>query len=142
MHYHLASQGLSNPGIATCVPKIHSAKQRMWCAIRNNRIRCVVILLVPFGISFSDAKHGIKSAYPWRVTRDIFYWFRLASEFLTQKMAPLSISLVSTLWNFLIYLRLIIIVMLFNICLKIGGRKCSKEMMIYVFLVKGFEQNV
>jgi hypothetical protein len=28
---HLASQGLSNPGIATCVPKIHSAKQRMWC---------------------------------------------------------------------------------------------------------------
>ena len=27
---HLASQGLSNPGIAMCVPKIHSAKQRMW----------------------------------------------------------------------------------------------------------------
>jgi hypothetical protein len=45
----------------------------MWRVIRNNRIRRVVILLVPFGVSFSDAKHGIESAYPWRATRDIFY---------------------------------------------------------------------
>ena len=33
---HLASQGLSNVGIATCVPKIHSTKQRMWRACYVN----------------------------------------------------------------------------------------------------------
>jgi hypothetical protein len=47
---HLASQGLSNLGIATCMPKINSAKQRMWR---------MDILLVLFGVSFSDVKDGI-----------------------------------------------------------------------------------
>jgi len=65
---HLASQGLSNLGIATCVPKIHSAKQRMWRTTCDNQMH-LVILLVLFGIGFSDA--GIKSAYPWHVTHDI-----------------------------------------------------------------------
>jgi hypothetical protein len=44
------TQGLSNLGIATCMPKINSAKQRMWR---------MDILLVLFGVSFSDAKDGI-----------------------------------------------------------------------------------
>jgi len=56
---HLASQGLSNPGIATCMPKIHIAKQRIWHTtmriFNHNQIK----LLILFGDSMSVAKSSI-----------------------------------------------------------------------------------
>jgi hypothetical protein len=49
----------ANLGIAMCVPKIHSAKQRMW------RATATTILLVPFGACLSQKS---ASAFPYLLT--------------------------------------------------------------------------
>jgi len=67
---HLASQGLSNPGIATCVPIIHSTKQRMWRVNHDN----------PTGAGPKEHPKRFRECGAWS-----FYWFRLASVFLTQE---------------------------------------------------------